>query len=68
MSALRRAAKQRLPVTCGHAVHVLDVTITPDVDHRPRGLPRTEEGSPRRGAMKRGYRYNPEIGMSRDIR
>ncbi len=38
-----------------------ELTINPDVNHQPRGLPPgPKKGSPRQGGMKKGYRYNPE--------
>lgn len=38
-----------------------ELTINPDVNYQPRGLPPgPKKGTPRRGGMKKGYRYNPE--------
>ncbi|MEI6363849.1 MAG: hypothetical protein WCP95_17160 [Actinomycetes bacterium] len=37
-----------------------ELTINPDKDSQPRGLPPgPKKGSPRRGGVQKGYRRNP---------
>jgi len=46
-----------------------ELTIDPDRDYQPRGLPPgPKKGTPRQGGMQPGYRYPQDIRKSRDIR